>query len=335
MWRWPRSTSRTGRWARGSASATQAWNRLENALQTFATSAAGRARERAAPGLRADGGRARGHHGTGHGGRGVSYVEALLQLTGLLVTALAHWHVGGTDFENPRVRWQSDADYGTSDGGLPPTAWAAPCVIGRETARATGTARSGFRGSSGSSMRRHDRRPSTTNSAIASGWTTATGVMGSYLGEARRPTQQNLARGRGSYTRTGGRRGCRCGDAMSDCTSAAASFDAETRSLPLCDVTWAATPGTRSWPSSKARPRRAPTTASTTTPAVSRPAPARARARPGRGASTSRSAATSTVTRRGRSRTPRRRSRPRPQADLRLGPQTWRRPGRQSRAFWE
>ena len=27
------------------------------------------------------------------------------------------------------------------------------------------------------------------------------------------------------------------------CTSAAASFDAETRSLPLCDVTWAATPG--------------------------------------------------------------------------------------------
>lgn len=33
------------------------------------------------------------------------------------------------------------------------------------------------------------------------------------------------------------------GDAMSDCTSAAASFDAETRSLPLCDVTWATSPG--------------------------------------------------------------------------------------------
>jgi hypothetical protein len=30
---------------------------------------------------------------------------------------------------------------------------------------------------------------------------------------------------------------------MSDCTSAAASFDAETRSLPLCDVTWATSPG--------------------------------------------------------------------------------------------
>lgn len=127
----------------------------------------------------------------------MSYVEALLQLTGLLVTALAHWHVGGTDFENPRVRWQSDADYGTSDGGLPPTAWAAPCVIG------PGNSSCDWDCTIGVSRQFWELDAPTRQATIDHEFGHCLGldhsdggVMGSYLGEARRPTQQNLARAR-------------------------------------------------------------------------------------------------------------------------------------------
>lgn len=124
--------------------------------------------------------------------------EALIQLGAMLVTALAHWHTGGTDFETPRVRWQSEADYGAPAGERPPTAWAAPCIVGPGNGSCEWDCTIGV---SNQFWRELDRP--TRQAVIDHEFGhclglehTDGGVMAPYLGEPKLPTQENLARAR-------------------------------------------------------------------------------------------------------------------------------------------